>query len=474
MVNKKQFYKISIKSTRIMILIGCLLCGVSFIPISEKSIICTFVLSWMANLFLVLRLQDCKTTDGTILNKYSMFIFVCFLYAFGRTFLFSIGLITIKDLMNTYQIGLINKYLLYSVPSFYFFTIPVKRFVSSDKNSKLLTDNYQMISGQAVTVVCGFLLLLSAPFYLKSVVQFVSVAIRQGYAANYINEESVSGIFGNVIMFYVPAIAFLIVNMKNRILKYILLFMLLLPAMGYLFAGARGNAMALIICLVFLWLADIGKPEKRSKHLIAILLGGIILLGLFATLRDMRDYSLGSPIEIITIFISENLIDGIKSTIGEIGSTMYTWIRVAKIVPSTENFLFGYSYVASVLSCIPSVLIGYSFANDAALDVWLTQKYNANYGLGFSMFAESYYNFGYLGIVFIFFVGLFMFYFISGNIIKNWSLSYKNAVTAIALYIFTNVARKPMGLSVRNVFYGIIIPLLLIKIVNMIIKKRYK
>lgn len=463
----KKSYSMVLSPNRIIVLLFCSVCMFIFWLSDGNNNVCTYVMSWMANLFLLLRLKDCKRVEGKIFNQYTLFIIISFLYIFGQTLLFSLGIVRIEGLVNGYNINLINKYLLFAVPSFYIFTIPINLLKKQRKPENIVNEE-DNATKKSVMIVCGLLLIISAPFYWMEVIDFIRIALISGYAANYVEDGEAMGILANVILLYVPAVAFLIVNTRKKIAKYLLLVMLIVPAFGYMFVGGRGKAMSLLTCGLFLWMTEICKTKKKGKYLLAITLVGVLLLGLFSTLREIRDFSLGTPSEIIAVFISNNLLEGVISTIKEIGSTIYTWIRVEQIVPSLVGFRFGYSYLAAILSCIPSGLIGYSFADDAALDIWLTNEVNADYGLGFSMMAESYCNFGYVGIILIFFVGLFMFYFLSGNIIRNGDIRFKNAVSAIALYIFTNIARNSLSLSVRNIFYGIIIPLLLIKVLRMI------
>lgn len=430
---------------------------------------CTYLMSWMANFCLILRLKDSKKIEGNLFNKYSLFLFVSYLYLFGRSALFSLGLININDMSNYYNIVSINKYLLFAVPSFYVFTIPMQLY-ENRKNNEINKESGSI--REAVVIVCSVLLIISAPLYLRSVNNFVQMALEKGYAANFLENNVAGGLFENMRMFYVPSIVLLISNSRKRITQYFLLLLLLVPAVSYLFVGSRGNAMALFMCMLFLWVAEIKKNENSKKFLLVLIIIAVILLGLFSTLSKIRDHSLASPFEILDIFFESNIFEGVISTIKEIGSTIFVWIRVEEIVPSIVQFRFGYSYLASILACIPSGLIGHSFADDAALDVWLTEMYHADYGLGFSMLAESYCNFGYFGIVSIFFVGIFIFYCLSGNILKKAGIRYKNAISAISLYIFTNTARNALSLSVRNVFYGIVIPVLLIIVVCKILDKK--
>lgn len=457
-VNRIIFFLISVSS---------LLIGEIFIANSH---IYTYIICWIADFFFVLRIFDCKNIEGKLFNKYAIFIFAFYLYMFGNVLLFSLGIINIEDLRKNYNIEAINQCLLYATLSFYFFTLPVLLFKNSPPTISEKYYNLDYFTKKSVSIIGGILLLISMPIYWENVIDFVTTALTSGYAANYIdNNDSSAGISGNLMIFYVPMSVMLLVNCNRKLYKYLFLSLLIIPALSYMFVGGRGQAMSLLLCAIFLWLTEIIESRNKGKYLLIVVIIGFLLLGLFSTLREIRDYSLGSPAEIISIFLDNNLLEGIISTIKEMGSTIYIWLEVEHIVPTSFNWGYGYSYLASILACIPSNLVGYSFANDAALDVWLTEVSGANYGLGFSTFAETYYNFGYFGIILIFFVGLFVFWMLSGNISSWLDYKYRNAISAIALYIFVNTARNSLALSVRNICYGILIPMLLIYILRKIL-----
>lgn len=469
--------KFTINRNRAVIIISFCVILVILGLLFEESYICTYSVSWIVNIFFLFRIKDCQQIEGNLFNRYTIFLCICYLYMFGRTLLFSLNLIDLDEVLEKYEILLINKYLLFATPAFYIFTMPVVLFKDKLKNVDTIIYQEDYITKKCVAIISAIFLVASAPFYWKNTIEFVVTALISGYAANYIDSGvpvETTGIIGNLLILYVPSIAFLMVNSKSKFLQYIFLSLLVVPAFSYMFVGARGNAMSLLTCSVFLWVTEVLRSPKKKVYIFIIAVVGFLLLWLFSILREVRNYSLGSPVEIINMLMFTNPFEGIISSIKEIGGTIYVWIEVKCLVPSVYSYGYGYSYLASFFACIPSVLIGYSFAEDAALDVWLTDTLGADYGLGFSIFAEAYYNFGALGIVFIFFVGWFVFYFLSGNVAKGVNLRYRNAISAIAIYFFTNIARNSMSLSIRNIFYGIVVPLILINILRnlWICKKR--
>ena len=167
--------------------------------------------------------------------------------------------------------------------------------------------------------------------------------------------------------------------------------------------------------------------------------------------------------EVFQQTVASGLIDNLTKVLGEFGNSAQIWLRLQKLIPDIYDYHYGFSYIASFLSCIPSVLFGgYSFAEHANLSDWITNIEHSSYGLGFSMLGEAYYNFGWLGPVGIFFVGLFIFITMSCCWLPSCLKKYSTVFSTIALYIFATNGRGAMYLEIRSVFYCIIIPAVLI------------
>ena len=91
----------------------------------------------------------------------------------------------------------------------------------------------------------------------------------------------------------------------------------------------------------------------------------------------------------------------------EMGGTLKPLIYCIEIFSSGESLKFGTSYVASVCLLIPNIahILGaiHPAAKLSNLSQWLMEYKQLSHGPGFSIVAESYYNFGAAGaFVFIF------------------------------------------------------------------------
>ena len=191
-----------------------------------------------------------------------------------------------------------------------------------------------------------------------------------------------------------------------------------------------------------------------------------ILIPFIANYRSNRDEGALSSLNKVL----NNDDNPIIQTINELGGTMNAWCLTDKAIPSLQNYGYGSSYISSVGMLIPSFMLGgLSFANYAALDIWLQNIWNMSYGPGFNIFAETYYNFGwYIGILFSFILGYVfgkIFNIKSKNKEKNGLLSI---LSVIFLYNVLLIPRLPFHNTLRNFIYMYV---LIFIVINFIYQK---
>jgi oligosaccharide repeat unit polymerase len=159
------------------------------------------------------------------------------------------------------------------------------------------------------------------------------------------------------------------------------------------------------------------------------------------------------------------VFDGIVELVLEMGGSMYPFILINRIVPSTRFFGVGTSYLFSIFSVIPQkFLLGFDYSKYTNLQEWLTfEVLNQNSGVGFSMVAEAYYNFGWLGLPLFFFLGLLISNIFDANNLRNKNLSYK----LFSVFLFDALLFYPRGQIVTFMR-----PVILMVGVTLLIKKR--
>lgn len=397
--------------------------------------------------------------EKTLFNLYSLFWLSVSLFSFGHVILFSFGLdAPIRFIFDSYPLKLVNEYMIFGFCSFvflFFSGVIVYNLKTESSDLKLFRppkDNAKWI----------FLILaaISTPFYIYKIIQYLKTAALYGYGSIYEIEGNI--VVTILAMWFIPSIFGSIYCYKNDFRKYVFVGLLIFPIISFLIIGGRGAALSILMCLMYLWNATVYKLSKIQT--IFVIICGLFIMVLIPSIGEYRSSTNTlSFFAILNDNIGLGFSEVLRKVFGELGGTAQIWLRLQNLVPIPYEYKYGFSYVSSILCCIPSFLLGgFSFAKYANLSEWITKVEGTKYGLGFSMLGEAYYNFGWFGIIDIFFVGLFMFYIISCKWLPKSLIRYKYVFSACALYIFATTGRDSLYLGIRHVLYMIILPTIII------------
>ena len=392
-------------------------------------------------------------------NPYSFCWLSISLFSFGHVILYSLGLEAPKFfLFDSYPLELVNEYLIFGFLSLIALLFSGVFVINSQIEScmpKLHLDTD--VNAKRIFLI---MLLISMPFYLYRIFTLMKMAMMYGYGDVFEMKGSV--VVAIFAMWFVPALFGLIYLYKDSFFRYFFLGLSLIPIVCPLIIGTRSKPFAIVLCLLFLWNSGIKKLTKLQVFCVSFI--GFLFLFLTPSIAEYRTSTNSlSFFDILTDNFTLGLTDVSSKFLGEFGGSANIWMRLRDHLLDIYGYNYGLSYLSSVLCIFPSILFGgFSFAKYANLSTWITEAEKTSYGLGFSMLGESFYNFGWLGVVGIFFVGLFIFYSISCFWLPQILVRYKYVFSSIALYIFSTTGRDSMYLSVRHIFYCIVIPALLI------------
>lgn len=435
----------------------------------DASLIC---FGWIGNFLLVWGLYIFKKLTNSNINQYSIFYLCYFVFSYGQLMLFSVGIEYEKfPVLRIFPQDDIIKFCTFFCISTSFFLFGALLAIKNDLRYKEIFNAQGEPSNtllMAVKIVAWSLFLISTPVYFQSLISNAGMSIEYGYNEIYIegNSSSLSNIISSLSMWYVTSLYLLLNSYKqSKFARYSISLLIAITIVFVLIVGARSRAVALLLSYFYLWNTVIGKISTRKKVtiIIALLLFSTIL-PIIQAYRGTSGKSIESFLDMVTVMYDNNKFVEI---IGELGSSMQVWLRVYDLVPDVYPLKFGESYLASVLACIPSIIMGgYSFTEKAHLSGWLQSAANMRYGPGFSMHGEAYYNFGWMGVPFMLIVGWIFFNFLSNGFIKGKLYSLKYTFSAIALFAFITTARGSIYLSIRNELYMILIPLIAIILLN--------
>ncbi|NGU66464.1 O-antigen polysaccharide polymerase Wzy [Clostridium perfringens] len=398
-----------------------------------------------------------------ILSGYNIFLSIGVLFWSGQTILFSLNISSINELevfkwFNTQEV---LKAQIYTTLFVYMFLLGKIIYSFSIKN---IDDKYKKIDEKILMksiFIVGIVMVAASilPYYI-GVLENITLIQNNGYKAMYnIKDTSdINNILGFIRNFYVPGLIICYFVSKNRKSKYdkIILSLVIITVVLQFITGARGGAISLLVAFIYINLYYDKKLNcKKILTIACISLTIIIISSIIAQTRVNIE-------ENEVIYTNMNpVVEFIK----ESGGSQNPLIETMRIIPNYSYYRIGQSYLASIISVIPSFLLfGHSFTQYAALGQWLMKYLNMTYGPGYSIVAECYYNFGYYGIIFAIFLG-WCFAKIFYTKRRDNNLNIDVMFIAIILSFSIMSTRNSIYLLIRNIVYLVIIPKFIINII---------
>ena len=194
--------------------------------------------------------------------------------------------------------------------------------------------------------------------------------------------------------FFSSALLYLCFSNKKIKKRTVAIVYIIVAISMILVADRSGGITALIVYALYCYYT--GDKRKRKKNAIVLIVVGIVLAfvsSVIATVRLGESSSLG--------------IDFLISPLEEMGFNFTSLCFVMDYIPSRTSYRLGMSYIAALILLIPkSMSLGHVHTKFQSYlgETWL---FNANnlygrgfldFGVGFSIIAESYYNFSWGGL----------------------------------------------------------------------------
>lgn len=414
--------------------------------------------------------QHYKITNN-YLNYNIIFMLFVYLFTFGQIILYSFGVST--KALSVFRISSMAEIYWassFALKCFIFFQIgsllPYYRKTKQTKEEESINKKEDKGISTSIRVVAIVLFLVSVIPYAVWLAERFSISTSLGYGALY-EQESGSNTFLYLVKMFIPSVFLLLYSVNNKSTKRLLKGLLLVLALINLIIGSRGNAMSIVTILIVYIYTFEKKMNKAAFIKIAVTaLVAMILIPTVAAFRSTTGKNLQGFSDAMNTTLEDSDNNFVVKTVSELGYSIHPIILTRKLIPSVQNFRYGESYVSDIMMAIPSFLMGgYSFASKAALDIWLQKTLNMSYGPGYSLFAETYYNFGeYFGILFSLVLGLFF------SSVFDLDRRFANnrvipIFTLIFLFNSVIIIRFPMHATIRNLLYMYIIPYFLIKLI---------
>lgn len=448
-----------------MILLGLLLLLVYWIYFFENreapALDNVKVLGGFAIVQLIYTLWSWHYCERSWINAYTVFILALYAFNLGQPMLevFNVDIVKRSLVRGAYGVEINTFYRATFVSLLFSLFFHIGALLSSRLQNTLKTvavkrgiSHYCQI--RAIKRVATYLGVVTFPFYIYNlIVRMIAVALH-GYSVLYNEDVGVVRLFTLIGDFYVPCLIclfFVSEYEKKRIwlIRSIIIATVLLPPF---FLGGRSNIMV-ILAIMYIIYALFNTINIRKLLIVGISLYALLFVfGIIIRTRNegQKNYALYTQ----TIKSEED--DLAVSTLVEMGWSLYPLCCVLDITPVQEDYRYGSSYLYALSSLVPNV--GFWDVHPAKLNAnlgdWLKDYMGLNYGPGFSLVAEAYYNFGYLGCMILFFFGIYFtraFRYVNrDNVLANPILL---VIAVVFLWLSIKTVRNSTLAIVRAVFY---------------------
>lgn len=305
-------------------------------------------------------------------------------------------------------------------------------------------------------------------FFITAIIAFplaiyvMYLAFTHGYS--YIKDDNMN-IYNGFTRFaqqmIVPANLLLIIYSNNDRKKKNWSIIMVLYSILLLLTGARTNSLAIFLVLILLnreSKINGSSVKKIITNIITIMAGFLILfIGVFVA-KYRYD---GSTVDFSVIEVSESVVE-------EMGFNFTSLPFTKLFVPQNTKYQYGLSYVYSFICLIPRTLDPSGFIDNlhALLpETWLANSLNKrfnnlySFGVGYSVIAEAYYNFGKFAFISIFFQGL-----IIGMFVNNYkdNKKFSKYIKYVMLFSLLTYPRRSLISLLKSIEYCIVLVMLLL------------
>ncbi len=437
---------------RIMLLFFSIVClFYESIQIEELSLYSTIVC------FILLFLAYCE--KKRVLTEYNIILAFIILFHFGQSIIYLFDPQRYLPIVSEFSRGYVIQALKYSmlclqlfdiVFSFYNPLVDVKA-----KYTKESSWNY-LRAGASISKI---LLIILTPVVYVNLILKTAFSLRYGYMNLYAYDGagySESAIMPYIQNLFVIACILRITSSSfdKRKSKVPLLLMVVYSVLMFL-QGSRSGMLSVLLPALLIYSTKIKKGEKEEKGKIilwaVLLIAGSVFMSYFRLITEKTSVGFSESVS----YVIEN--NPFSTIMIEMGGTLKPVIYCIEIFNGSEPFKYGMSYIASVFLLIPNVghFLGdiHPAAKLANLSQWLMDYKHLSHGPGFSIIAESYYNFGMFGWI-VFIIWAIIFCKILGNTDKQ--NEERNFISYAAMTLFFSLIRGSTSDFLRMFIYEVI------------------
>ncbi|UOQ95062.1 O-antigen polysaccharide polymerase Wzy family protein [Halobacillus shinanisalinarum] len=379
---------------------------------SENIILISKVLAYFS-IFLTIYYVICwgKIT-GVTFNLFSMFLISFILFTMGQPILFSFNQDPSVNLYLRLPLESIVKAEIYTLICFSSLFVGglISLYFSKNKGKKMndFQETNTIFAFRNVGLLLFSLTLLPTIYFMFNNFQLAS-SVGYGALSGSSSSNIISKIISMMSDYFIISLVLMLIGYKDKkVIVNIINFIAILYSFSYFLLGDR--AIPTTIILMVLWFNTNIRKKVNFKSYIKILVLVTALLTLFPIIGDLRTEGLISISELtsnISLNSKEEESNFVVESIGTFGYSMFPLVKTMDIVPEVSPFKFGSSYFFALTTVVPNIFGGQHIgAQNSALAQWLMNILDMNYGPGYSIPAEAYYNFGWFPVPIMILMGI--------------------------------------------------------------------
>ena len=440
-----------------------------------------YVLS-LSSLIIFFSLLICEWKEKkNMFHPINIFLMMLGLFNAGQFILWALGIHSKTELGKTKFISFLSAdvlvktiYLVNFGMLFLYFGIKLNRKKQFNVwleriNIKFFGDTSRLFLAAKIVSVC--VLMYAVPVTLYSTFSKFGIASLYGYQYLYYGTSGTNLIFSIAKYMFLPGLLlFWVGNEYSKKAFNIISVLFFLYAVLNMMIGERGTWLKGLLVLISIYYHFYKKISFRTIIFI-VLLGGIVLT-LGSVLVHFREYGFSNvALEDVLNYIVEGNV--LFQPIFEMGSSANVLGIIVKEKINIINTGPRNTYIPAILGMFFSsmkVFFGYP---DMYLENWISQTYLGlkNYGLGFTIFAEAYFNGGDVFYPII----LIMLGYLIGKILNVEISNSNNPITNFMIFsslaLLCDYTRSSLAYPLRCFAYGVLIPLGLTFIIYSMIRK---
>lgn len=337
-------------------------------------------------------------------------------------------------------------------------------------NNNKYNENY--MENKCLKLTGWILLSISiVPIFVMKI-RDIQIINESGYIDTLANPEGIYKFFSLLEGFFPSAIIILLLADRKR--TFLVLSILGVYLLLELVGGSRISVFRFAIILFLMWLA---KNKLTPLKVVILLLVGFIGMGVLSNVSSMR---LDGSLSISQLFnfadaFSVNEDNLLYKTLYEMGNTQVINIIVFTRCPD----IIGYCYGSSIWKALSSAIPNFGFWDihpamintDYTFSIFFTDRC----GLGSSIYAELFWNFGFLfGLLFSTLIGVLLCY-LSNSLDRQYAQNNNIKVFLFLrlMYFIIFLVRTDITMFGRDFIYYTISPIVLCYLIKSIKKGRY-